>query len=52
MDQDYILEMEGISKSFPGVKALNNVQLERAQGHGARAHGRKRGRQVHADEGA
>jgi len=28
MDQEYILEMEGISKSFPGVKALNDVQLK------------------------
>jgi inositol transport system ATP-binding protein len=27
MDQQYVLEMEGISKSFPGVKALNDVQL-------------------------
>ncbi len=27
MDQEYILEMENISKSFPGVKALSEVQL-------------------------
>ena len=27
MDQEYILQMEGISKSFPGVKALNGVTL-------------------------
>ena len=27
MDQDNVLVMEGISKSFPGVKALNNVHL-------------------------
>jgi inositol transport system ATP-binding protein len=26
-DQDNVLVMEGISKSFPGVKALNNVRL-------------------------
>lgn len=24
----YVLEMEGITKSFPGVKALDNVQLK------------------------
>ncbi len=28
MDQEYVLEMEGVSKSFPGVQALNNVQLK------------------------
>ena len=27
MDQDNVLVMEGISKSFPGVKALNHVHL-------------------------
>src|SRR6185436_8468620 len=27
MDQDAILVMENISKSFPGVKALNDVHL-------------------------
>jgi inositol transport system ATP-binding protein len=27
MSDDYILQMEDISKSFPGVKALENVQL-------------------------
>ena len=27
MDQDNVLIMEHISKSFPGVKALNDVQL-------------------------
>jgi inositol transport system ATP-binding protein len=27
MDQEYILQMEDISKSFPGVKALNGVTL-------------------------
>ena len=26
--QDVLLRMEGISKSFPGVKALDNVQLQ------------------------
>ena len=32
MGQEYVLEMEGVSKSFPGVKALNNVQLRVRQG--------------------
>jgi inositol transport system ATP-binding protein len=27
MGDDYLLEMEGISKSFPGVRALDNVHL-------------------------
>jgi inositol transport system ATP-binding protein len=27
MEQEYILQMENISKSFPGVKALDNVEL-------------------------
>ena len=25
---EYVLEMNGVSKSFPGVKALDNVQLK------------------------
>ncbi len=25
--QEYVLKMEGISKEFPGVKALDNVNL-------------------------
>lgn len=28
MQQQYLLEMKGIEKSFPGVKALDNVQLK------------------------
>ena len=27
MQQDVLLKMEGICKSFPGVKALDNVSL-------------------------
>ena len=27
MEHDVLLKMEGISKSFPGVKALDNVSL-------------------------
>lgn len=30
---DYILEMKGISKSFPGVKALADVDFKVARGH-------------------
>ena len=29
---EYILEMKNISKQFPGVKALNNVQLKIKKG--------------------
>ena len=28
MAHDVLLKMEGISKTFPGVKALDNVNLE------------------------
>ena len=28
MGNDVLLKMEGISKAFPGVKALDNVSLE------------------------
>ena len=29
---DYLLRLEGISKTFPGVRALNNVHLEVRKG--------------------
>ena len=29
---EYVLEMTGVSKSFPGVKALDHVQLKRRPG--------------------
>ena len=32
MNSDYILSMKGISKSFPGVKALDKVQLDVRKG--------------------
>ncbi|MFT5874908.1 MAG: inositol transport system ATP-binding protein [Clostridium sp.] len=32
MEQEFILEMEGITKTFPGVIALNNVQLKVRKG--------------------
>ena len=35
----YLLEMVGISKEFPGVKALDDVTLQVQAGHGACADG-------------
>ena len=32
MNQQYILRAENISKSFPGVKALDNVQISIERG--------------------
>ena len=32
MDSEYLLEMQGISKSFPGVKALDDVQFNLKKG--------------------
>ena len=32
MAEDYILELKGITKIFPGVKALNNVQFQLKRG--------------------
>ena len=32
MSNEYILEMKGICKSFPGVKALDNVSLQVKRG--------------------
>lgn len=32
MDESYILEMQGITKEFPGVKALNNATLKVKRG--------------------
>src|ERR1700732_497258 len=32
MDNEYVLSMEGISKQFPGVRALNNVELRTRKG--------------------
>ncbi len=32
MSEDYILELKGITKIFPGVKALNNVQFQLKRG--------------------
>jgi len=32
MEQDYLLEMQGICKSFPGVRALHNVDLKIRKG--------------------
>ena len=32
MEDDYVLSMEGVSKQFPGVRALSNVQLRARKG--------------------
>jgi inositol transport system ATP-binding protein len=32
MEDEYVLRMEGISKQFPGVRALNNVELRARKG--------------------
>src|SRR5450432_3378968 len=32
MENQYVLSMEGISKQFPGVRALNNVRLDARRG--------------------
>ena len=44
--------MTGVSKQFPGVKALERCRLPALPGRGPRAHGRERRRQVHPDQGA
>ena len=44
---DLILKLENINKSFPGVKALQNMQIELARGE---MHAVQRGRQIHTDE--
>ena len=32
MENEYVLSMEGISKQFPGVRALSNVKLNARKG--------------------
>src|ERR1700686_4346433 len=32
MEDEYVLRMEGISKQFPGVRALSNVKLDARKG--------------------
>ena len=32
MENEYVLSMEGISKQFPGVRALSNVKLHARKG--------------------
>ena len=49
---DTILEMRGITKTFPGVKALQDVNLNVRAGEIHAVVRRKRRRQVDADEGA
>ena len=49
MDHPVLLEMKGISKEFPGVKALDNVNLTVRAGTVHALMGERR-RQVHPDE--
>ena len=49
---DVILEMRGITKTFPGVNALDNVNLAVRARRDPRDRRRERRRQVDADEGA
>ncbi len=44
------LEMRNVSKTFPGVKALDKVEPEGLGRRGARPDGRERRRQIDADE--
>ena len=45
-----MLTLAGISKSFPGVRALSGVNLDVRAGRDPRPARRKRSRQVHADQ--
>ena len=47
MDQDILLQMTDITKTFPGVKALDHVSLTLNR---PCSDGRKRRRQIHTDE--
>ena len=47
---DLLVEMTDISKSFPGVQALDDARFELRAGRGPRAGRRERRRQVHPDE--
>ena len=50
-DVPILLEMRSITKEFPGVKALSDVNLDGARRRDPRDLRRERRRQVHADEG-
>lgn len=45
-----LLQMEGISKSFPGVKALDHVSLSVRAGTVHALMGENGARQIHSDE--
>ena len=50
MDHPVLLEMKGISKEFPGVKALDNVNLTVRAGTVHALMGENGAKQVHPDE--
>ena len=52
LDRSRSSRCEGISITFPGVKALDDVDFRLLPGRGPHPHGRERRRQVHAHQGA
>ena len=50
MGEEVLLQMKDISKSFPGVKALDRVSLTVRKGNRPCPDGRERRWQVHTDE--
>ena len=48
---DTILELKHITKTFPGVRALDDVALRASQGRDPRPHGRERRGQIHPHQG-
>lgn len=47
---EYRLEMRGVSKSFPGVKALDGINLKVRPGTVHALMGGERSRKIHIDE--
>ena len=52
MEQNVVLEMRGINKNFPGVKALQNVDFTLRKGEIHALMGENGCREVYADKGA
>ena len=50
--EEYKLRVEGIEKSFPGVKALSNISFAVRKGDGTCPLRRERSREIYPDEGA